>query len=193
MRSAEFDKEKVLRAAIKAFVGKGYNKTSMQDLKKATGLHPGSIYCAFENKQGLLLAALVQYNKDRADEFHHYFTGNKTVLAGIKKYLDNTVNQCALNGAEKVCLSQKALSELSEQAPEVEQLITKNIEAWQKGFEQVFEQALLEGEVSNSRSPVQRVQSLVMGIYGLRTYAQTHPSKDILTDLAQQLFKDVCR
>ncbi len=193
MRSAEFDKEEVLRAAIKAFVSKGYNKTSMQDLKKATGLHPGSIYCAFENKQGLLLAALEQYNKDRADEFQQYFIGNKTVLAGIKKYLDSTVNQCALDGSEKVCLSQKALSELSEQAPEVEELITNNIEAWQRGFEQVFQQALLAGEVNNSRSPVQRVQSLVMGIYGLRTYAQTHPSKDILTALAQQLFKDVCR
>jgi hypothetical protein len=72
-------------------------------------------------------------------------------------------------------------------------LITNNIEAWQKGFEQIFEKALLEGEVNNSRSPVQRVQSLVMGIYGLRTYAQTHPSKDILAALAQQLFKDVCR
>ena len=32
MRSAEFDKEQVLRSAIAAFVSKGYNKTSMQDL-----------------------------------------------------------------------------------------------------------------------------------------------------------------
>ncbi len=193
MRSAEFDKEKVLRAAIKAFVCKGYNKTSMQDLKKATGLHPGSIYCAFENKQGLLLAALEQYNKDRAEEFRHYFIGNKRVLTGVKKYLDNTVNQCTLNGSEKTCLSQKALSELSEQAPEVEALITKNIESWQKSFEQVFEQAQVEGEVDSSRSPTQRAQSLVMGIYGLRTYAHTQPSEDILRALAQQLFEDVCR
>ncbi len=193
MRSAEFDKEKVLRAAIKAFVCKGYNKTSMQDLKKATGLHPGSIYCAFENKQGLLLAALEQYNKDRAEEFRHYFIGNKRVLTGVKKYLDNTVNQCTLNGSEKTCLSQKALSELSEQAPEVEALITNNIESWQKSFEQVFEQAQVEGEVDSSRSPNQRAQSLVMGIYGLRTYAHTQPSEDILKALAQQLFEDVCR
>ncbi len=193
MRSAEFDKEKVLRAAIKAFVCKGYNKTSMQDLKKATGLHPGSIYCAFENKQGLLLAALEQYNKDRAEEFRHYFIENKRVLTGVKKYLDNTVNQCTLNGSEKTCLSQKALSELSEQAPEVEALITNNIESWQKSFEQVFEQAQVEGEVDSSRSPNQRAQSLVMGIYGLRTYAHTQPSEDILKALAQQLFEDVCR
>ena len=50
MRSAEFDREQVLRAAIQAFLLKGYAKTSMQDLKRSTGLHPGSIYCAFESK-----------------------------------------------------------------------------------------------------------------------------------------------
>ncbi|MBU5692584.1 TetR/AcrR family transcriptional regulator, partial [Vibrio cholerae] len=27
------------------FMSKGFNKTSMQDLKRVTGLHPGSIYC----------------------------------------------------------------------------------------------------------------------------------------------------
>ncbi len=52
MRSAEFDREHVLRSAMAAFIAKGYSKTSMQDLKKATGLHPGSIYCAFDNKRG---------------------------------------------------------------------------------------------------------------------------------------------
>jgi len=46
MRNAEFDKEQVLRSAMNAFMKKGYANTSMQDLKKATGLHPGSIYCA---------------------------------------------------------------------------------------------------------------------------------------------------
>lgn len=55
MRSAEFDREEVLRSAMEVFISKGYAKTSMQDLKSATGLHPGSIYCAFTNKRGLLL------------------------------------------------------------------------------------------------------------------------------------------
>lgn len=40
MRNAEFDREKVLRSAMTAFMDKGYGKTSMQDLTKATGLHP---------------------------------------------------------------------------------------------------------------------------------------------------------
>jgi TetR/AcrR family transcriptional repressor of nem operon len=193
MRSAQFDKEHVLRSAITAFVSKGYNKTSMQDLKLATGLHPGSIYCAFENKQGLLIAALQQYNTDRAGEFEHYFTGNKTVLAGLEKYLNNTVSDCSLDGPQKVCLSQQVLSDLSQQVPAVAQVIAKNLSDWQGSFVGIFEQALANHEIDNSRTPTQRVQSLIVGIYGLRTYAHSHPSEKVLKELAKQLFEDVCR
>jgi AcrR family transcriptional regulator len=45
----------------------------MQDLKAATGLHPGSIYCAFTNKRGLLLAALEQYGIESAKVFEAQF------------------------------------------------------------------------------------------------------------------------
>lgn len=193
MRSAEFDREKVLRAAITAFMTKGYSKTSMQDLKKATGLHPGSIYCAFNNKQGLLLAALEQYNEDKANEFTHYFAGNKQLLVGVKNYLNCTVSACTQDGPQRNCLSQKALNELAEQAPLVEQVIANNMKQWQERFVAIFEQALLNGEINSSRSPKQRVQSLVMGIYGLRTYAQTHPEAEVLNELASQLFDDVTR
>jgi len=193
MRSAEFDKEQVLRSAIKAFACKGYAKTSMQDLKLATGLHPGSIYCAFENKQGLLVAALQQYNTDCASEFCHYFSGNKTVLAGLEKYLANMVNDCSRSGPQKVCLSQQALSDLSQQAPEVEAVITQSLENWQAGLIGVFEQALVAGEINDGRTPLQRTQSLMVGMYGLRTYAHTHPSTATLKELAKQLFDDVCR
>lgn len=193
MRSAEFDREKVLRSAIHAFVSKGYNKTSMQDLKQATGLHPGSIYCAFENKQGLLTAALEQYNSDRSVEFRAYFANQPSVLSGLKNYLDHTVSDCSLAGPQKVCLSQQVLSELTEQAPSVKSVVDRNINNYQTGFINVFEQALELGEINSQRSPTQRAQSLVMGLYGLRTYAHTHPSVEILKQLSNQLFEDVCR
>lgn len=193
MRSAEFDRERVLRAAITAFMAKGYNKTSMQDLKNATGLHPGSIYCAFSNKQGLLLASLEQYNKDKADQFSQHFTDDAPVLEGVKRYLNYIVTVCSKDGPQKNCLSQQALSELAEQAPLVEQVIAENMKQWQARFECIFAQALLDGDINNNRSPKLRVQSLLMGIYGLRTYAHTHPETGVLSELANQLFADVTR
>jgi hypothetical protein len=33
---------------------------------------------------------------------------------------------------------------------------------------------------------------MVMGIYGLRTFAQSHPEPEILSALADQLFNSIC-
>ena len=120
MRNAEFDREEVLRAAMKAFMYKGYAKTSMQDLKKATGLHPGSIYCAFENKRGLLLAALEQYRLDRKTEFEQFFANSASVIANIKSYLDNVVVECISCDSAQACLLTKALNEIAEQDSEIQ-------------------------------------------------------------------------
>lgn len=195
MRTAEFDRQEVLRAAIEAFIAKGYTKTSMQDLKKATGLHPGSIYCAFESKQGLMLAAIEQYNQDKSDEFSALFAGKSREVDGILDYLKHTVmsvtGTCV--GSQKACLTQKTLSELTDNEPEIEAALKQSMLGWQNGFKTIFEKALAKGEVSNERTPEQRMQSLVMGILGLRTYAQTESDPDVLNRLAQQLFEDVCR
>ena len=195
MRSAEFDKEQVLRAAIGAFIAKGYTKTSMQDLKAATGLHPGSIYCAFESKKGLMLAAIEQYNADKTADFNAFFADSERILDGILAYLKQTVHDVTSDDASchKACLTQKALSEVADNEPEIQAAIVHSMKAWQDGFLAIFEQALANGEVNHNRSPQQRTQCLVMGIFGLRTYSQTQSDIEILNSLAEQLFADVCR
>ena len=150
MRNAEFDREKVLRAAMSLFMEKGYSKTSMPDLKKVTGLHPGSIYCAFENKRGLLLAAIAQYKADRNAEFSQFFLSDETILAQLKKYLDHMVNECVSGDPAKGCLFIKTLYESTEED-----------------------------------------QFLIMGIYGLRTFAQSNPDPETLKALAEQLFNSI--
>ncbi|WP_076410306.1 TetR/AcrR family transcriptional regulator [Shewanella sp. UCD-KL12] len=193
MRNAEFDREKVLRSAMTAFMNKGYGKTSMQDLKQATGLHPGSIYCAFENKRGLLLAALEQYKLDRSAEFQGFFSGQGTTLTALKAYLDNIVKECQSCDAAQACLLTKALNELAEQDEEVHGIITANLADWQQAITEVFEQAIENSEIAASRKADERARFLMMGIYGLRTFAHTHPEADTLKQLADQLYQDVCR
>ncbi|MFT4926905.1 MAG: TetR/AcrR family transcriptional repressor of nem operon [Phenylobacterium sp.] len=192
MRSAEFDKEAVLRAAMTAFMHKGYGKTSMQDLKKATGLHPGSIYCAFDCKRGLLLAALEQYKQDRYTEFKGFFPNKTAVLIQVKSYLDNIVQECLSCDASKACLLTKALNELAEQDDEVQAIITGNLSDWQQSITDQFEQAKTNGELNTQRDSEHLARYFVMGVYGLRTFAQTHPKENILQQLADQLYSDVC-
>lgn len=193
MRSAEFDREQVLRSAIQLFASKGFANTSMQDLKKATGLHPGSIYCAFENKQGLLLRALEQYNKDRSEEFQHLFQQAESIKAGLKAYLDKTIQDVTSAENHCACLSLKAMSEMSQVNPVVEEVISQNIAAWQAWFVKVLQSAMDNGEIVSSRSAEQRASYLVMGISGIRVFAQSNNNNSTLNELAEQLLEDVCR
>lgn len=191
MRSAEFDREQVLRQAMQAFMVKGYSKTSMQDLTRATGLHPGSIYCAFENKRGLLLAAIAQYQADRMAQFQACFARHSTVIAGLNAYLDNIVAECQC-GADKACLLTKSLNELAEQDAEISALLCKSLGNCQTGLTGEFQRAIDGGEIPATPSASERAEYFLMGVYGLRTLSQTHPSKATLDRLANKLLKDSC-
>jgi len=193
MRNAEFDREKVLRSAMNAFMNKGFANTSMQDLKKATGLHPGSIYCAFENKRGLLLAALEQYRLDRKTEFEGFFSASQQTTDNLKSYLDNVVLECISCDNTQACLLTKALNEAAEQDVEVQQVISNNLAMLQQAFTEKFEQAKKEKGISAEKDSEHLARYFLMGIYGLRTFAQTHPEPRVLKQLAEQLYQDVLR
>lgn len=191
MRNAEFNKEEVLRSAMKAFMCKGYSKTSMQDLKKVTGLHPGSIYCAFENKRGLLLAALEQYRLDRKAEFDLFFANSKGTIVNLKSYLDNVVAECLSCDSAQACLLTKALNEIAEQDNEIQQVISANLSMLQQALAEKFEQAKAEKSISEIKDSNHLAHYFLMGIYGLRTFAQTHPEAQVVEQLAEQLYHDV--
>jgi len=191
MRNAEFDKEEILRAAMKAFMHKGYANTSMQDLKKATGLHPGSIYCAFENKRGLLLAALEQYRLDRKTEFEQFFANAELAIVNLKSYLDNVVDECISCDSAQACLLTKALNEIAEQDSEIQQVISDNLSMLQQALAQKFAQAKIEKSIAAEKDNDHLARYFLMGIYGLRTFAQTHPEANVLKQLAEQLYHDV--
>ena len=192
MRNAEFDRTAVLRSAMAAFMNKGYGKTSMPDLSKATGLHPGSIYCAFNNKRGLLIASLEQYKQDRNAQFLHFFAGTEPRLVALKNYLNNTVSECLSSETKTDCLAIKALNEVAGQDQEILMMITKSQNDWQQVLAGIFEQAKVAGELTTKRESAHLARVFVMGIYGLRIFAQTRPQAEILQQLADQLYHDLC-
>lgn len=192
MRNPEFDREQVLRAAMHAFMAKGYSNTSMQDLTKATGLHPGSLYCAFNNKRGLLLAALGQYQQDRSQEFQQFFVLDRKLLVSLKAYLDHIVLKCLSCEVDSGCLLTKALNELAQQDDEVQHIISASLAKWHQALSQIFAQAQQNGELNSKRDSEHLARYFAMGIYGLRTFAHTHTSSNTLQQLANQLFADVC-
>ncbi|CAM3962592.1 TetR/AcrR family transcriptional regulator [Pseudoalteromonas byunsanensis] len=193
MRSAEFDKEHVLRQAMTAFMQHGYSKTSMQKLTQATGLHPGSIYCAFNNKKGLLLASVEQYQKDKNAQFAQLCASHDNIKSALQAFLTDIAHPCASNEATKVCLLTRTLSEVDGQDDEVTQVLSNNLSAFERSLEDVLNKAMKKGEISSKPSAKERAQFLVMGIYGLRTYASTGNDTQALNRLSEQLLEYVLR
>ncbi len=192
MRNVEFDREEVLRAAMTAFLLTGYNKTSMPDLTLATGLHPGSLYAAFTNKRGVLIAAIGQYHLDRNSQFTHFFSGSRPILSMIKSYLDNVVDECLSRDTAKACLLIKMLNEIAEQDEEIRDLATENLTLSQQALAGQFELAKEMGELTTERDSLHLARYFMMGVYGLRVFAQMHPQPNMLQQLADQLYQDLC-
>ncbi|MCL1073495.1 TetR/AcrR family transcriptional regulator [Shewanella dokdonensis] len=187
MRNAEFDRQQVLRNAMYAFMGKGYSKTSMQDLTRATGLHPGSIYCAFENKRGLLLAAIDQYHEDRSQQLGTLFTSDIPFKQKIQHYLDGIVAECLSCDTSQACLLMKILTEVGQQDADVAAKVSAYLQQWQQALESAFANAIAAGEISATPGAKASAQFLVMAVYGLRTYAHTHPHEQQLRQLIAML------
>lgn len=60
-RKREFDKDQVLEQAMLLFWEKGYEATSIRDLKKVMGISSSSMYETFGDKRTIFLAALERY------------------------------------------------------------------------------------------------------------------------------------
>ena len=55
MGSKEERRNEILSAALEVFIEKGYNKASMDDIVRASGLSKGTLYWYFKNKEALFV------------------------------------------------------------------------------------------------------------------------------------------
>lgn len=88
--------EQVLDAALLVFRERGYNATSISDLRAAMGLTAGSLYKAFKDKRAIFIAALDRYIQSREAELARHLasarTGREKVLATLRCYGDVSHN-----------------------------------------------------------------------------------------------------
>lgn len=91
-RPREFDMDRVLDAAVKVFRERGYNATSIADLRAAMGLTAGSIYKAFKDKRAIFIAALDRYIASRDESVTRHLrnahTGREKILAVLHSYAE---------------------------------------------------------------------------------------------------------
>src|SRR6266566_9459401 len=91
-RPREFEPEQVLDTAMRQFWERGYRATSVEDLVRATGVKPGSLYGAFKGgKRSLFLGSLRRYSKLVVPQKLGRLDSPGASLADVRAYFDGLV------------------------------------------------------------------------------------------------------
>lgn len=167
-RPREFDMDGVLDKAIAIFSRLGYSATSITDLNRELGLTSGSIYKAFGDKRGLLLAALDRYLDRRAQRLDALLaaakTGRERVAAVLRAYADDSHGEAGRTG----CLVVGSLIEFASADAGLRDRMAKNLAAHEARLVRFVREGQQDGSVARHVEPETTARLLLCVLQGMR-------------------------
>lgn len=174
-RPVSFDREEVLGRATRAFWERGYCATSVSDLVEATQLQPGSLYAAFESKQGLFLAVLDHYAQQTVGRLRQRLAEANDPLQGIEAFFNGLVAERA-DRRRRGCLLVNTVLEMGRNNTEVQGRVARHFGEIETALRTALERARDDGVLADGRSPAVLAKFLMTTIWGLRVLGSTGAS-----------------
>jgi AcrR family transcriptional regulator len=119
-RPRAFDRDKAVEQAIGLFWKRGYEATSVADLKKALGIESPSLYAAFGSKDGLFRECVDRYSARYLADIGRALMASETARAGVELLLLRFAAHYAGAGHPKGCLVVSAATNCSLAAAAIE-------------------------------------------------------------------------
>src|SRR5262244_4423765 len=113
-RPRKFDPDDVLQRSMQQFWAHGYNDTSVDDLVKASGVPPGSLYNFFQGgKRELFMGSLDLYSKLVVPEKLGALEGPTASLPEVRAYFDGLIDDLMSPEGRVGCLMVNSTIELA--------------------------------------------------------------------------------
>ena len=171
MARAQYDRNEVIDQSIQLFWQNGFSGSSIQQVVKATGLKPGSIYLAFGSKEALFREALERYANKSIEQIRSTLDAAPSIGEGICTHLENIVLQSTKENYSS-CLLVKTQLELAAEGNEL-----YNFAAAKLGEVEALFRNYLEKEFTKAVSR-RRAASIMLHIFGMRVYGYQQVSAD---------------
>jgi AcrR family transcriptional regulator len=131
-RTREFDEQMLLASAAEVFWTKGYDRTSIEEVAKATGVGNGSLYAAYGSKSGLYVAAVAHYCRALSATISAAMDGTTGNLEdSLREYLELIICDCVDQPGRRGCLMLNSVA-LIDRVPDLLPVIdrtTRELEA----------------------------------------------------------------
>ncbi len=147
-RPREFDEAVVIGKARDAFWANGISATSISDLSDATSLSVGSIYKAFESKNGLCFRTLDDYLDDALDSIGKVLDSEASPLRGLRAWFAEAAANASGNSPTRGCYAVICATELAEGDPKMRKRLRDHDRRLRALVAQNLQAAADAGEVS---------------------------------------------
>ena len=184
-RTIEFNREEVLENAMQLFWQKGYSQTSIPNLVSATKLNPGSIYAAFDSKEGLFLESMEFYGNRSLTALKDSINHAESPTKGIADFFRTLINKTQ-DRDDMGCLVVNTLLEMSSHNETIQLHANKHLNAVEAELCKALEKAKILDELAPDVDPKTLAKYLMVNIWGLRVLAKT----GTMNEQTQSHYKD---
>ncbi|MBB5080724.1 TetR/AcrR family transcriptional regulator [Nonomuraea endophytica] len=165
-RPRQFDEERAVDAAMRAFLGAGYEATSTQDLCTATGLGRSSIYNTFTSKHHLFKKSLRHYMDIRTAGIIETLEGPAPVREKIGTLMRQAVDP--RDGIPRGCLVVNTMIELAPHDAEVAAMLKRDYERRLEALRAAIEAGKISGELAADRDATALAHFVIATISGIQ-------------------------
>ncbi|GGV20264.1 TetR family transcriptional regulator [Streptomyces filipinensis] len=188
-RPREFEPDAVVDQAMLRFWWRGYRATSVEDLVKATGVKPGSLYSAFPGgKHALFLRSLERYSKLIVPQKLGELAASGASLAALRGYFDGLVHDLLSPEGRQGCLLVNTAIENAAEDDEAAAVVRGHLARLEQCMTTALRNALDAGEVRASVDPAGSAKVLVATCQGLMVVGKANPDATVLRAIVDNAF-----
>lgn len=188
-RPREFEPEEVLDSAMRQFWERGYRATSVDDLVRATGVRPGSLYAAFPGgKHALLMGSLEHYSRLVVPVKLGELGEPGASIGQVRAYFDGLVTDLLSPAGRRGCLMVNSAIEAAAVDDEVAAVVRGHLARLEYCLTGALRTAIRLGEIPASIDPVARAKGLVATGQGLMVIGKANPDEEVLRAIVESAF-----
>lgn len=188
-RQPAFERKDVLDKASQVFLRNGFQRTTIKDITKATGLQPGSIYSAFENKSGLYTEVIELYTKRQIEALDACVNQNERSLDSLKSFFKMTGDNVVNKSPDAHCLLVYGVFEIPEDEKELRYYVQLKLQEIESRIYVLLVKAQENNEIVCDENPIQLARFLMTLLFGHRVLAQLHTSSDTINHTIDRVFQ----
>lgn len=190
-RTASYDRDAALEAAMTLFWRKGYHATSLKDLEAALKLKPGSIYAAFDSKENLYLLSLQRYFERSRQGFRDHMARAASPLAGLARHFRSYADLAPEDASRQACMLTKTLVDTMTTDPKIAEATQIYLDQMREEFATAFTEAREAGELPSNADPDRLARRFQANVTALRVELHRGSLNSAIHELTEDMAQEI--